>query len=427
MGGDPVRPVPLVVGANQRSSSLFVRDRLYVADGARSGFLADLKAAGIDQAVLVSTCDRIEVQAVHGQPEEAARRIEALMARHAGLAREEIEGELYVMTGEAALRHIFCVAASLDSTVIGEAHVLAQVKESHRASRAAGLTGSALEAVVQWAFAAAKRVRTETAIGQRPVSVAAAAVDLAEGVHGDLGRSQALLIGTGEMGEVIAAALRAAGLSRLFVTDTHPARAEVAARRFLCHTLPFAGLAEAVGRADIIIGSLGSRTPLVTLEMTRAGLRQRRNRPMVLVDTAIPGDIDPLADRLDGVFLYTLDDLERVARDGRKARESEADAARRIIEEEVSAFLQERAERAAVPALARLRSHFESVRAQALADAGGDAEKATRLLINRLLHDPTRLLREIAGRGDDADLELTRAQDLIRRLFGFDEDDEREP
>ena len=149
MGGDPVRPVPLVVGANQRSSSLFVRDRLYVADGARSGFLADLKAAGIDQAVLVSTCDRIEVQAVHGQPEEAARRIEALMARHAGLAREEIEGELYVMTGEAALRHIFCVAASLDSTVIGEAHVLAQVKESHRASRAAGLTGSALEAVVK--------------------------------------------------------------------------------------------------------------------------------------------------------------------------------------------------------------------------------------------------------------------------------------
>ena len=143
-----------------------------------------------------------------------------------------------------------------------------------------------------------------------------------------------------------------------------------------------------MARADIIVGSLGSRTPVVTVEMTRVALKQRRNRPMVLVDTAIPGDIDPLADRLDGVFLYTLDDLERVARDGRKARESEADAARRIIEEEVSAFLQERAERAAVPALARLRGHFESVRAQALVDAGGDAEKATRLLVNRLLHDP---------------------------------------
>ena len=316
------------------------------------------------------------------------------------------------MTGEAALRHIFCVAASLDSTVIGEAHVLAQVKESHRASRAAGLTGSALEAVVQSAFAAAKRVRTETAIGQRPVSVAAAAVDLAEGVHGDLGRSAGPAgrhrrDGRGDRGG--AAGSRAVAPLR----HRHPPGAGRGGGAPLSLSYPAVrGAGGSDGVAPISSSaSLGSRTPLVTVEMTRAALKQRRNRPMVLVDTAIPGDIDPLADRLDGVFLYTLDDLERVARDGRKARESEADAARRIIEEEVAAFLQERAERAAVPALARLRGHFESVRAQALADAGGDAEKATRLLINRLLHDPTRLLREIAGRGGDADLELTRAQE----------------
>jgi glutamyl-tRNA reductase len=162
--------------------------------------------------------------------------------------------------------------------------------------------------------------------------------------------------------------------------------------------------------------------------MARAALRKRRNRPIVCVDTAVPGDIDPLADRLDGVFLYTLDDLERVARDGRKARESEVEVARRIIDEEVAAFLLTRAERAAVPALARLRGHFETVRAQALVDAGGDAEKATRLLVNRLLHDPIRRLRDIAGRGGDADGELSRIEDMLKRLFDpADQDTERKP
>ena len=146
---------------------------------------------------------------------------------------------------------------------------------------------------------------------------------------------------------------------------------------------------------------------------------------MVIIDTALPGDVDPLADRLDGVFLYTLDDLERVARDGRKARQEAVDRARSIVGDEVAAFLRERAERAAVPALARLRAHFEQERARALADAGSDADKATRLLVNRLLHDPTRRLREIAGRCGKDDAELARISELLARLFNVsDEDDE---
>ena len=154
------------------------------------------------------------------------------------------------------------------------------------------------------------------------------------GVHGDLERLSCLMIGTGEMGELLAEALREAGLGRLFVTDTRAARAEAAARALGCHTLPFDGLADARPAADIILGCLGSRTPVVTADMARAALRKRRNRPIVFVDTAVPGDIDPLADRLDGVFLYSLDDLERLARDGRAARENEVEAARRIVDEE---------------------------------------------------------------------------------------------
>ena len=429
MAGDASpRAVALVVGADQRSSSLAVRDRLYVEDHAYRPFLEELRRADIAQALLVSTCDRVEVQAMHADPNTASGKIAGVLARHGGYEPNEIADQLYVLTGEAALRHVFAVASSLESTVVGEPHVLGQIKHSYRTSRSAGLFGSELEAAVQCAFAVAKRVRTETAIGEGPVSLAAAAIDLARGVHGDLDRASCLMIGTGEMGELLAEALRGAGLGRLFVTDTRAARAEAAARALGCHVLPLEGLADAASRADIVLGCLGSRTPVVTSDIARAALRRRRNRPIVLVDTAVPGDIDPLADRLDGVFLYTLDDLERVARDGRKARESEVEVARRIIDEEVAAFLLTRAERAAVSTLARLRGHFESVRARALADAGGDADKATRLLVNRLLHDPIRRLREIARHGEDADGELARVEDVLRRLFDLvDQDTERKP
>jgi glutamyl-tRNA reductase len=328
-----------------------------------------------------------------------------------------------MIIGDSALRHLFAVASSLESTVVGEPHVLGQVKDSYRASRAAGLTGSELEAAVQCAFAVAKRIRTETAIGAGPVSVAAAAIDVICGVHGDLERLSCLMIGTGEIGELLAEALRQAGLGRLFVTDTRAARAEAAARTLGCHTLPFDGLADATGKADIILGCLGGRTPVISADMARAALRARRNRPIVFIDAALPGDVDPLADRLDGVFLYSLDDLDRLTRDSRTARENEVGTARRIVDEAVAAFMLAQAERAAIPVLARLRTHFERARAQALADAGGDAEKATRLLVNRLLHDPITRLREVAGRGGDVDRELSRFDDVLKQLFDFNDDD----
>ncbi len=435
--------VPIVVGASHRLSSLAVRDRLYVDEFAHAPFLEALRQAGIGQALLLSTCDRVEVQAMHPDPRAATGLIGDLLARHGGFVAAEIEDQLYRFTEDTALRHIFSVASALESTVIGEPHVLGQLKDSHRAARAAGLVGSELETLMQRAFAVGKRVRTETTIGEGPVSIAAAAIDLARGVHGDLAPLSGLMIVTVELGSLLAEALRTAGLGRLFVTDSRAARAEALARGLHCHVLPMEGLADALERADITLGALGSRTPVVDAAMARAALKRRRNRPMVFVDTAVPGDIDPLADRLDGVFLYTLDELERVARNGRIAREAVVEAARRIVDEAVDAFRHERAERAAVPALVRLRAHFERVRRGALADCGGDPERATQLLVNRLLHGPSLQLRHIAGQHADllatgagtmppaeagADPELARIEDLLDRLFGSgDEDTGQEP
>lgn len=413
----------LVVGLSQRSSALGVRDRLYVEDQGVASFLEDLRGAGLRQAMLVSTCDRVEVHAMAGEPLAASRSVISVLERRGGFAAGEIADQLYVLTGRAAVRHLFAVCASLESTIVGEPHVLGQLKASYQAARASDLSGSDLDALVQRAFAVAKRIRSETAIGEAPVSVAAAAIDLVRGVHGDLGSLSALMIGTGEMGELLAESMRAAGLLRLAITDTRPARAEARARVFGCHARPLAELAEALAAADIIIAALGSRTPVVTAAMARSALRQRRNRPMVFLDAGLPGDIDPLADRLDGVFLYTLDDLDRVARDGRAARQGAVEAAWRMVDDAVAAFLAERSERAAVPVLGRLRGHFEAVRRQALADAHGDAEKATHLLINRLLHGPSRRLREIAGGGDG---ELARLEAMLARLFeATDNDSER--
>lgn len=408
---------PLVVGADQRSSSLAVRDRLHVDEADHAKLLTALRREGIDQALMVCTCDRVEVHAMHAQPEEAGRRIIAVLARHGGFAPEDVAGQLYVLTGHEALRHVFAVAASLESTVVGEPHVLGQIKDCHRLSREAGLLGSDLDAAIQRAFATAKRVRSETAIGAGPVSVCAAAVGIAEAVHGDLTAASGVMIGTGEMGETLAESLRAAGLGRLWVTDPRPARAEAAARALGCDTLAVGDLAAAGPHADVTVACLGATEPVVAVETARSMMSGRAGRPMVLLDMGLPGDIDPRVDGLDGVFLYTLDDLERVARDGQKARNGEVNAARRIVDEEVTAFVRNRAERAAVPVFARLREHFEAERARAVADSGGDADKATRLLVNRLLHGPIRRLRDIAGTGQADASELSRVEGLLDLLF----------
>ena len=260
-------------------------------------------------------------------------------------------------------------------------------------------------------------MRTETAIGERPVSTAAAAVELARGVHGDLGRCGGLLVGTGDMGELVAEALLAGGLGHFVVIHPRAGRAEAMARTLNCHVAPFEDLARALADGDILVTALGARRSIVTAEMVKAALKSRRKRPVLLVDASIPGDIDTAVERLDGAFLYDLNDLEGVAMRGRASREIEAGAAMDIIDDEVARFLRGRAARAAVPTLTALRRHFETAREAAIADAAGNAEKATRLLINRLLHGPSEALREIAALGSEGAADLRGAERALNRLF----------
>ncbi len=411
MSGERASLRHVVVGANHRSSGAATRDRLFIEPERIPALLERLRDDGMTQAVLLSTCARVEVQGAHENPERAARVVRRLFAEISGLGDAEIAAETYALEGEDAVRHIFSVAAALDSPVVGEPQVTGQVKEGHALARAAGMTGPETESALQAAYAAAKRVRTETAIGAGTVSIAAAAVELARDVHGDLDRCQGLWIIGGDMGELIAEHVLAGGLGRLTVTAAVAARAAAAARRYRAHHAPLERLPELLAEADIVITSLGTGEVVISAEVMEAALVARRRRPVFLIDVAVPSDVAPV-----------VNDLEGIAHRNRAGRDAAATEAKSLIDAEVSNYILSRAGRQAAPTIAAIRRHFDAVRDEVLGEApGADAEDATRRLVNRLLHRPSRGLDELARSGASGE-----AERLLRRLFGFAGDDDRE-
>ena len=411
---------PVVVGFGHRLASAALRDRLFVEDREIEGLLADLRAAGITQAIVLSTCDRVEVQGAAADPAAFAQAVMRLFAGRGHMATEELGRQAHYLVGDEAMRHMFAVAAALDSQVVGEPQVLGQVKEAHRRSRDAGLLGPELDVILQSAYGAAKRARSETALGERPVTLASAAVQVARDVHGELTGCTALLLGTGDMGELLVEHFRAAGLKRLSVTGPSAARSEALARQLDCHVAAFDPLLPALIPADIVITAAGTGRYSITADMVDEALRRRRRRAMLLVDLGVPADIDPAVEPIDGAFRYDLDDLERVAMSGRASRETASAEAWAIIDSELAAFARARAGRTAAPAIVALRRHFEAHRARVLIEAGGDAVRATELLINRLLHEPSETLRRLAAEAaaDPAARRMT--ERLIYDLFGIE-------
>lgn len=407
----------VVIGANHRTSSEATRDRLLIPEDAQPDFLRAAAGIGLGEAVVLSTCARTELIGIAADPEATRSGAVRLLAGLGGLDPESFGEEVYGLADEEALRHLFRVASSLDSPVVGEPEVTGQFRDSVRVAQASGHVGSRLDAVLRAASETAKRVRSETPIGERPVSMAACAAQVARDVHGDLSRVRALLIVGGEMGELIADQLRSAGLGRLTVAARSTARAEIAARRYGCHHAPLDDVPGLLPQMDLVVSALCAGAYRFVPEKVEAALSARRRRPMLFVDAAIPCDVDPGVNDLDGAFVYSLDDLERLALEGRSRRDEAAAEAEAVIDEEVRRFLRAYAERGAVPAVVALREHFERVRDEVARDVGrGDpaAEEALRRLVARLLHGPSEALRALSA---DSPAEAARAEELIRRLF----------
>jgi len=409
----------LVIGADQRTARAVWRDQFALVEANLAAELDRLRTRGFRDLALLATCERIELITMGVELETARASFAAHFAERLGVSRDQLMSVLYVHEGTSALRHLFALASSLESPVLGEPHILGQLRAAHRIASEAGSVGGNLEAVLQGTFAAARRVRRETRIGERPGSLAAAAVELAREILGDLDRAVGLLVGTGEMGEMMLDQLRSSGLRRVIVSGTLPA-VEAIAARLSCPWAPFPPTEALLAEADIVVEAMTGGPRRLSVGAMAPALRQRRRRPVFIIDAAVPPTVEPAVNDLDGAFLYTLDDLERAAMVGRNAREAVTAEAWAVLEDELAAFERRQAERAAVPAVTALRNHFEAVRAALLRDEPGlDAVAATRLLVNRLLHAPSEVLRALAASTGAA----AESEALARRLFRLDRDE----
>jgi len=406
------------LGLNHQTAPVSLRERVAFSGEALAAALRGLKALpGVSEAALLSTCNRTEIYvAAEGEADALAD----WLARQAGQATQTLQAYLYLHRDEGAVRHLFRVATGLDSLVLGEPQILGQVKEAWATARAAGTLGRELDRLFQQAFATAKRARTDTRIGANPVSVASAAVRLAQESFARLEDSTVLLIGAGETIELAARHLVQAKAKRLLVANRTLAHAQELALRHGGYALPLADLDRHLAEADIVISATAAREPILHTHQVRAALGARRHRPMLLLDLAVPRDIAADVAQLEDAFVYTVDDLEQVIEDNRRSRREAAEEAEAIIELQVARYREQIAARRHSEPLKRLRAHGEAARAEALEKAlgrlraGESPEAALQLLAhtltNRLLHAPTVALREAALIGD---VELTRAAEQL--------------
>jgi glutamyl-tRNA reductase len=331
---------------------------------------------------------------------------------------------LYWLNGREVVRHLFRVAASLDSMVLGEPQILGQLKQAYRAAREAGALGGTLHEITEQALAVGRRVRRETALGTTAVSVSYAAVELAKKIFGSLEGKTIFILGAGKMSELAARHLVSSGSSSILVANRTVSRAEELARVFGGTAVPFEGLFEHLGRADIVISSTGSPEPLITRDRAARLLAGRKGRPMFFVDIAVPRDIDPAVNELDNAFVYDIDDLEQVVAANRKQREREAGWAEEIVAEEVQRMMRRLASKELAPTIVALEQRLERIRSAEIDRFRGKlgalnteqceaVEALTRGILNKILHGPITELKN----GADSPEQSAMVQ-LIKRIFG---------
>jgi glutamyl-tRNA reductase len=415
----------MCLGLSHRTAPLAVRERLYIGKPELPGAAAMVRRIkGVDEAVVVSTCNRIELYLAGAGGPGAVRHVRSavirLLAKTRGVPARALGHSAYLVSDLEAVRHLIEVAAGLDSQVVGEAQILSQVREAHEAAMGAGATGPVLNGVFNRALAAAKRVRTETEIGRLPASVASVAVDLAERIFGELSGRSVLLVGTGETAELVALTLVERGaLPLLVASGRHLDRARAIARRSGGEALELSSVADRLPEVDVVIAATSAREPVLRRDDVAGAMRARRARPLFLVDLGVPRNIEAGAGDLADVYLYDLDDLKAVADGNLKRREEWAGPAREIVGAEAAECLAWLDSLGAVPVIRDLQKWGEDRRREVMARAGRrvrdlppgtreEVEYLTKALVAKLLHHPIVKLRESGGGSFG---------ELVRRLF----------
>ncbi len=416
----------LLVGVSHRTAAIDVRERFFVSEEAAPPFLERLRGRGsVRECVVLSTCNRTELYLCAAAAERAARDATAVLAEHAGLPELEVEPHLYRRDGRAAVGHLFRVVAGLDSLVIGEPQIQGQVRDAYQTARNADpeLVGPVLHRLFQTALSAGGEVRDRTRIAEGAASVPAAAVQLATKVFGALERRRAAFVGAGVMGELTLCALLEHGVREAAVASRSTDRARRAAERVGADVVfSYEELLEGLGELDILITSTAAPHPILTVERA-SRMRRERPDPLVVVDIAVPRDVEAGVGDLPGIFLYNIDDLQRVVRSTERERGTERSEAEELLERNERVYWRWYRGREAVPLIRHIREEAERIRRrqidEALADVEGLTEeeaerihRASRLALRKVLHRPTVGLRRLAAREDGEEL-----LEAARRLF----------
>jgi glutamyl-tRNA reductase len=403
-----------LIGVNHKTAPIELRERIAISREDLPETTRALAAVpGVAECMIVSTCNRVEILAAIESP---SIDLTSFLHRHFGLDPALLAPHLYEHRGQKAVRHLFRVAASLDSMVVGEPQILGQVKEAFAVARVSGTVGGHLEHLLQSTFAAAKKVRSETEIGSNSVSIASVAVELARKIFGSLEGRTVFLVGAGKMSELAARHLVQQGAGTILVTNRTLERARRMAEVFQGQVIPFEELYEAACQADIVISSTGAPHPIFRREHGQAFLHRRRNRPMFFIDIAVPRDVDPLMGKLESIFVYDIDDLQQVAAAHLSERSREAQDAEAMIEAEVERFHQRLLTVNVAPAIIALQRQAEEIRAAELRRAQARlgtlsveqtavVEALTRGLVNKFLHPPMQALKQAARENDATRLE----------------------
>jgi len=419
--------VPIIaVGLNHKSAPVKVRELLSFQHGRAAALLEALRAEQGGENLVLCTCNRTELY--HVGSSDRSDLIESL-GNHAGLLRADIEDYFYCHHDREAVYHLLRVAAGLDSMVVGEYEILGQVKEAFAAAEKSGSIGAVLSRLFRDALAAGKRVRHETEISQGVFSVGGCAVTLAKAIFGELTGAQVIIVGAGEMAEAVARALASSGADSIFVANRTYEHACRLADQLGGEAIHFEHLASAMRECHVLISSTAAPHHVIDREMVVEVMRARRNKPLFLIDIAVPRDIAPEAGALDGVYLYNIDDLNSVVQQDSQARMKESEKAEKIIHQQAEQFISWLASRAAIPTLQALQEKFETIRTEELQEAlrllpnlsaadRSRIEQLSRAIINKILHLPMTHLRNGAGGQEDI-------VEMLRQLFNLEEQEKR--
>lgn len=414
-----------LLGINHRTAPVEVRERMNIDEARMSEAVTDLVGReGIQEGLILSTCNRVEVVAGCSENTNAELVIRQFLAAHHHCELSAYEPHFYTMRQEEVIAHLFRVASSLDSMVLGEPQILGQMKQAYAAARSVGALNGPLNEILLQSFAVARRVRRETSIGTSAVSVSYAAVELARKIFGSLEGKTIFIIGAGKMSEIAAKHLLKSGASAIFVSNRTFERAIELAQAFGGTAIRFDDMQEQAAKADILMVSTAAPHFVITKDHVTKWLAARRNRPMFLVDIAVPRNIDPAVNDLVNAFVYDMDDLGRVVEANKKLRQDEAYWAEDIIKEEVAKTLRRAASREVVPTILALEQRLESIRQAELlryrgrlADLDPEhhaaVEALTRGILNKILHGPIVELKSGVGQPEHGSL-----VQLVRKIFG---------